>query len=311
MNQRRIRIAVGLFLVFTLGLMAGAAGYVLYRKGLFEEQVAFTLVAESGQHLSTGMPVVFQGHELGSVRQVDLNRQGHVEAQIAIPADQRRWLRTSSTFTVENPLLGNARVLVATEDMDAPLLPKGTRVRTRLQDDINQLIEEAQPIVQDLQRIASNLRKVSGEAADPDGDFRQTMAHLERFSERLADEPALLTLLTDNPATPRHLNELLARAETGTGEAEAALAELRRTIARARTRLLGDRGTVTRVNALLDDIQGKLEVLDPAVREAAASTEGLEQMRNEVRITIEDTRALLQRIEAVLGEEPSTEIPLP
>lgn len=311
MNQRRIRIAVGLFLVITLGLMASAAGYVLYRKGLFEEQVAFTLVAESGQHLSPGMPVVFQGHKLGSVQQVDLNRQGHVEARFAIPADQHRWLRTSSTFTVEKPLLGNARILVATQDMDAPLLPKGARVRTRLEDDINRLIEEAQPVVQDLQRIVAHLREISGEVADPDSDFRQTMAHLERFSGRLADEPALLTLLTDDPATPRHLNELLARAEAGTGEAEATLAELRRTIAHARSRLLGKGGTVSRVDTLLDDIQGKLEVLDPAVREAAGSTQGLEQMRDELRITIEDTRALLQRIEAVLGEEPATEVPLP
>ncbi|KPV39973.1 hypothetical protein AN478_07225 [Thiohalorhabdus denitrificans] len=311
MNQRGIRIAVGLFLVITLGVMVGAAGYVLYRKGLFEEEVAFTLVAESGQHLSQGMPVVFQGHELGSVQQVDLKRQGHVEARIAIPADQHRWLRTSSTFTVENPLLGNARILVATPDMDAPLLPKDARVRTRLQDDFNQLIEEAQTVVQDLQRIGAHLREITGKVADPEGDFSQTMAHLERFSGRLADEPALLTLLTDNPATPRHFNEVLARAEAGTGEAEATIAELRQTIARTRTRLLSKGGTVSRVDALLEDLQGKLKVLDPAVHEAAASTQGLEEMRDELRITIEDTRAILRRVEAVLGEEPSTEVPLP
>ncbi|MFP4616522.1 MAG: MlaD family protein [Thiohalorhabdus sp.] len=311
MNQRRIRIAVGLFLVVTLGLMVGAAGYVLYRKGLFEEEVAFTLVAESGQHLSQGMPVVFQGHELGSVQEVDLKRQGHVEARIAIPADQRRWLRTSSTFTVENPLLGNARIRVATPDMDAPLLPKDARVQTRLQDDFNQLIEEAQTVVQDLQRIGAHLREITGEVADPEGDFRQTMVHLERFSGRLADEPALLTLLTDNPATPRHFNEVLARAEAGTGEAEATIAELRQTIARTRTRLLRKGGTVSRVDALLEDLQGKLKVLDPAVHEAAASTQGLEEMRDELRITIEDTRAILRQVEAVLGEDPSTEVPLP
>jgi phospholipid/cholesterol/gamma-HCH transport system substrate-binding protein len=310
-NQRRIRIAVGLFLVVTLGLMVTAAGYVLYRKGLFEERVAFTLVAESGQHLSTGMPVMFQGLQLGTVQRVDLNRQGQVEAAISIPEDRHRWVRTSSTFTVEKPLLGGARVVVATEDMDAPLLPEGARPRTTVQDDINRLIQRAQPVVQDLQAIVTHIRELSDEAADPEGDFRQTLAHLERFSGRLADEPALLTLLTDDPATARHLNQLLARAQAGTGEAEATLAELRRTIARARTRLLGDAGTVTRVDALLDDVQGKLAVLDPAVREAAASTEGLERMRDELQITIEDTRSILKRIEAIVGDEAPGEVPLP
>ena len=311
MNQRRIRIAVGLFLVVTLGLMVTAAGYVLYRKGLFEEQVAFTLVAESGQHLSAGMPVMFQGLQLGTVQRVDLNRQGQVEAAISIPEDRHRWVRTSSTFTVEKPLLGGARVVVATDDMDAPLLPEGARPRTTVQDDINRLIQRAQPVVQDLQAIVTHIRELSDQAADPEGDFRQTLAHLERFSGRLADEPALLTLLTDDPATARHLNQLLARAESGTGEAEATLAELRRTIARARTRLLGDAGTVTRVDALLDDVQGKLAVLDPAVREAAASTEGLERMRDELQITIEDTRSILKRIEAIVGDEAPGEVPLP
>ncbi|HKJ70315.1 MAG TPA: MlaD family protein [Gammaproteobacteria bacterium] len=311
MNQRRIRIAVGLFLVTTLGLMTAAAGYVLYRKGLFEEHVAFTLVADSGQHLSAGMPVKFQGLQLGSVEAVSLNNRGQVEARVVIPADQHRWVRTSSTFTVEKPLLGGARIVVATDDMDAPVLPEGARAPTRVQDDINRLIEKAQPVVQNLQGIVDHISRLSQAAADPEGNFRQTLAHLERFSDRLASEPALLTLLTDDPATARHLNRLLARAEAGTGEAEATLAELRRTIARARGRLLGDDGTVTRVDALLDDVHGKLAVLDPAVRRAADSTEGLEGMRDELQITIEDTRSILKRIESLVGEDSPKRVPLP
>ena len=311
MNQRRLRIAVGLFLVVTFGLLAAAASYTLYRKGLFEEKVAFTLVAESGQHLSAGMPVVFQGLQLGTVQQVGINPRGQVEAAVTIPEDEHRWVRTSSTFTVEKPLLGGARIVVSTDDMDAPLLPEGARPHTTVQDDINRLIQNAQPVVQDLQAIVTHIRELSGEAAKPEGDFRQTLAHLERFSGRLADEPALLTLLTDDPATARHLNALLARAESGTGEAEATLAELRRTIARARGRLLGDEGTVTRVDALLEDVQGKLAVLDPAVREAAASTEGLERIRDELQITIEDTRSILNRIESIVGDQPPGQVPLP
>lgn len=311
MNQRRIRIAVGLFLVVTMGLMVTAAGYVLYRKGLFEEQVTLTLISESGKDLTIGMPVVFQGHKLGAVQDLTLNPQGHVETRFSIPTDQHKWLRTSSTFTIENPILGNARIIVATDDMDAPRLPEGAKPHARHRDDINQLIEKAQPVVQDLQKIVTHLTELSGRASDPEGDFRQTLAHLERFSARLADEPALLTLLTNDPATPRHLNDLLARAESGTGEAEATLAELRRTLARARSRLLGEDSTVSRVNVLLDDIQAKLEVLDPAVREAAASTEGMEQIRDELQITIEDTRSLLKRINAIVGEEAPGEVPLP
>ncbi|MFB6260396.1 MAG: hypothetical protein ABEJ96_07595, partial [Thiohalorhabdaceae bacterium] len=181
----------------------------------------------------------------------------------------------------------------------------------RHRDDINQLIEKAQPVVQDLQKIVTHLTELSERASDPEGDFRRTLAHLERFSARLAEEPALLTLLTNDPATPQHLNDLLARAESGTGEAEATLAELRRTIARARSRLLGEDSTTSRVNRLLGDIRTKLEVLDPAVREAAASAEGMEQIRDELQITIEDTRSILKRINAIIGEEASGEVPLP
>ena len=311
MNQRRIRIAVGLFLVIALGLLVAAAGYVLHRKGLFEEKVAFTLVAESGEHLSAGVPVVFQGHQLGAIQRVRLNRAGHVEAHFTVPADQHRWLRTSSTFTVEKPLLGGARIVVSTDKMDAPRLPEGAKPRARFQDDINRLIEKAQPVVRDLQKIVRHITDLSGRAADPEGDFRQTLAHLERFSQRLAEEPALLTLLTNDAATPRHLNDLLARAEAGTGEAEAVLSELRQTIARARTRLLGESGTVAKVDLLLEDVRGKLEALDPAVQEAAASSEGLEQMRDELQITIEDTRSILNRLEGIMGEEAPGEVPLP
>lgn len=297
MNQRRIRIAVGAFLVVTVGLLLTAAGYALYRKGLFEDRAHYTLVAESGQHLSPGMPVVFQSLKLGVVERLDLNPRGQVEARISIPADQRRWVRESSTFTVEKPLLGGARIVVATEDMDAPLLPEGARPRTQVRDDINRLIQRTQPVVEDLQRIVDHVSQLTGKAADPEGDIQQTLSHLERFSGRLAEEPALLTLLTDNPETARNL--------------DATLGELHRTVARARTQLLGEDGTAARVDALLDDVQAKLATLDPAVREVAASTQGMEELRDELQITIEDTRSILDRLESIVGEQPPGQVPLP
>jgi phospholipid/cholesterol/gamma-HCH transport system substrate-binding protein len=311
MNQRHLRIAVGLFVSITLLLLVAATGFVLHRKGLFSEEFHFTLVADSGQHLSAGMPVLFQGLKVGSVDSLRLTPAGRVEADVSVPEDERRWLRRSTTFTVEKPLLGGARVVVATPDMSAPLLAEGSRTRARIQDDINQLIQKAQPVVRDLQEIVDHLNAVSARVADPEGDLQQSLGHFERFSGRLADEPALLTLLTDDPGTADHVTALLKRAESGTGEAEALLAELRRTVARARGRLLADGGTVDRVDALLDDVKAKLEVLDPAVREAARSTDGLEQLRDELQITIEDTRGILDRIESVLGDNGPGEVRLP
>lgn len=304
MTHNAMRIATGAFVAAALAVMAFGIGYVLHRKGVFEEQFRFTLVAESGRNLSVGTPVTFEGFRLGTVTRLRLDEAGRVLASVAVPADQSRWLRRSSHFTLEKPLIGSPAISVATDSLQAPPLAEGARVTMGSQNDINQLIQQARPVVAELQSIVSSVDTLTTDAARPEGDLRQFVAHLETVTDRWARQEALLTTFTGDPATPDRLRRILEHTGAGTASAERLLRQLRR-------RTLDEGGTLDRVHELLAEIHGQLRTLRPAVEQAAAAGGELKPLQEELQVTLEDTRALLERVRRFLGEESPDEVPLP
>jgi phospholipid/cholesterol/gamma-HCH transport system substrate-binding protein len=304
MTHNAMRIATGAFVAAALAIMVFGIGYILHRKGVFEEQFRFTLVAESGRNLSVGTPVTFEGFRLGAVTELRLDEQGRVLAAVSVPEDQRRWLRRSSRFTLEKPLIGSPAITVATDSLEAPLLAKGARVSMGSQNDINQLIQQARPVVAELQSIVSSLDTLTTDAARPEGDLRQFVAHLEQVTARWARQEALLTTFTGDPDSPDRLRRILENTGAGTRSAERMLRELR-------TRTLDEGGTLDRVEGLLEELDGQLRTLRPAVEEAAAAGAELKPLQEELQVTLEDTRALLERVRRFLGEDAPKEVPLP
>jgi phospholipid/cholesterol/gamma-HCH transport system substrate-binding protein len=154
-------IKVGLFIVCTAIIICLALLYLAQEKGFFTRHDTFTLASRSGDGFTEGMPVEFSGFTIGKVQKLELNNKGIVLIKIKIPQKHVKWIRKDSTFTLYRSLIGTARVVVTTDNLNSEPLPEGKIPEVQTVNDINDSIEKVQPLLDKITQIAENLERVS------------------------------------------------------------------------------------------------------------------------------------------------------
>ena len=152
---------VGLFIICTAIVIFLALLYLAREKGFFATVHTFTLSSKSGEGFTEGMPVVFSGFNIGKVHALELNDKGIVLIKIRIPQRHVKWIRTDSTFILYRPLIGAARIVVTTDNLNSKPLPENKIPEVGIVNDINDTIEKVQPLIEKIIPIAENLERLS------------------------------------------------------------------------------------------------------------------------------------------------------
>lgn len=152
---------VGLFIICTAIVIFLALLYLAREKGFFATVHTFTLSSKSGEGFTEGMPVVFSGFNIGKVHALELNDKGIVLIKIRIPQRHVKWIRTDSTFILYRPLIGAARIVVTTDNLNSQPLPENKIPEVGIVNDINDTIEKVQPLIEKIIPIAENLERLS------------------------------------------------------------------------------------------------------------------------------------------------------
>lgn len=281
-------------LVLTIFLISGAAMYLLYARGVFESTQQLVLVAEDAEGVSVGMDLSFAGFPIGRVRNLELGPDGKARIVIDVPRKNAHWLRTSSVFTLVRGLVGGTNIRAYSGVLSDPPLPDGA-VREVLRGDatadIPRLVTAARELMESLQQLAS-----------PNGALGESLAQLQRTTERLNGPGGGLGLLLGGDEQARRFRATLARTDS-------LIARIDGLTANADAQLFGARGTVPQANeslaqvrGLLVDARGSLTRLNAVLLEAQAvganarvATQDLGTLRAEVE-------ANLRKVENLLGE---------
>jgi phospholipid/cholesterol/gamma-HCH transport system substrate-binding protein len=154
-------IKVGLFIVCTAIIICLALLYLAKEKGFFAINYTFTLSSRSGDGFAEGMPVEFSGFTIGKVQKLELNNKGIVLIKIKIPQSHVKWIRTDSIFTLYRPLIGTARIVVTTNNLNSAPLPDDKVPEVQMVNHINDSIEKVQPLLEKITQIAENLERLT------------------------------------------------------------------------------------------------------------------------------------------------------
>ena len=277
-------IKVGLFIVCTTIIICLALLYLAREKGLFEIVYTFTLSSKSGDGFTEGMPVVFSGFDIGKVHALELNDKGIVLIKIKIPQRHVKWIRTDSTFIIYRPLIGAARIVVTTNNLNSKPMPKDKIPEVETVNDINDAIEKIQPLLEKITQIAENLERLSSKIDAMAGKTDEQVFGKE------GTLPQVNRILKDVNGKLEKLNE----------------------------QALGKEGTLPQVNKILRDVAGKLEKLNTTVdninKISTETSEGMKDFRT-LRSNIDDTVKALddvsKEIDAIISKKKEPEIKVP
>lgn len=302
--SKKVEVKVGLFVVITSVLIIASVLYLAYSKGFFTREYIYTLSSKSGEDLTEGMPVLFSGYKIGRVETLELNDQGILLIKIRIPEQHSKWIRSDSTFSLYKPLIGSSRLIIATENLNSPALSPKTIPEIVMVNDINETIKKVQPTLAKLDKVVTNIERITANLADPQGNVNKILSHSEKLTGNLAKKDTLIEMATGTPESAQSVNESLKK--------------IRDILAKTDDQVYGNDGALPLVRKILKDIIVKLEKINTALdnvvkisADASDSTKDLKLLRTEIDTTVNSIDKLVSDINKILPSKKEPEIKLP
>jgi phospholipid/cholesterol/gamma-HCH transport system substrate-binding protein len=287
---KKVELKVGIFVAVTTLLIITSVIYIAYSKGFFSKEYAFTISSKSGEELAEGMPVYFSGFKIGRIEKLELSDQGMVLAKIRIPDQHVKWIKTSSIFSINKPLIGSSKLIVTTPNLDSPpLSPKDIPEIVRI-DNIDETIKKVQPTLEKVDKVVANI---------------------ERITANLAKKDSIVEMVVGDAESARSIRESIKRTQD-------ILTKVNAILAKTDDQVYGNDGVLLLIRKILKDFILKLEKINLTVdninkmsSNAADSTKDLKLLRAEIDSTVNSIGNLVNEIDKKLPFKKEPEIKLP
>jgi phospholipid/cholesterol/gamma-HCH transport system substrate-binding protein len=282
-----VEFKAALLLLFTLALIGGFLGYVLYARGVFEETQRLVLVAEDIEGAVVGMDLTFSGFPVGRVQRIELADDGKARIVIEVPRKDARWLRTSTVFTMERGLVGDTRLRAYTGVLDDPPLPDGA-VRPVLRGDAS---AEIPRLIATTRALLENLERMSG----ADSSLNTSISNVQTVTERMKGRYGALAGALGSEENAKKVIAAIDRTNALLASVGAVSAKLDRLLAKTDARVFGTAGVV-------DETQKAIAQLDAALRDARESLKKADAVLAEAQAIGANARAATTDLAALRAE---------
>ena len=296
-----LELKARLLLLFTVLLIAAAALYLLYARGVFEATQTLVLTTDDSEGVVVGMDMTFSGFPIGRVRRVELAATGNVRIVIDVARDDARWLRTSSVFTLVRGVVGGTNIRAFTGVLADPPLPDGAE-RSVLRGDATAEIPRVIAAAKD---VLENLNAMMAQ----DAALRTMLANLQAMTGKLNGPQGALGVLFGNEVDARKLtaaldrtNTLLARMDTLAGRIDGLAVKTDTQVFGPEGVMKEARATVLQLNTLLGETRNSLSKVDAVLAEAQAVGANVRTATTDLGALRGDVEANLRKIEGLINE---------
>ena len=314
---KNLGVKVGMLIAFTITVTAVFVLYVLFARGTFEATQRLTLLADNAEGVSLGMDLTFSGFPIGRVRRIALREDGKVRIDIDVPRSEAHWLRASSVFTLEQPLVGGTKIRAYTANLDDATLADGAE-RPVLRGDT---AAEIPRLVATLRAVLENIDQMT----ESGSSLQESLKNTRSVTERMAGKYGVLGGLTGGEDNAKKVIAAIDRANALLASLGGVSQKLDGVLAKTDQRVFGQGGVVdetqkavTQANAILADVRESLKKVDGILADAQATagnakaaTTDLGALRSEVDASLRKVGSLIEEINRKWPFERDTKIKLP
>ncbi len=301
--MNNMHFKVGLFAAASLLLAGAFMVYLLHARGFFEDTFHLQLAAASADGVAPGVPVVFSGIEIGRVTSLGLNDAGGIVIHAEFLERNAKWLKENSTFTLDKPIVGGAKIRVDSPDLAAAALPDDSTMLLLTSD----ISKEIPVLVERVKAILANVEHMTRK----DGEIDATLANLKTMTARMTGEYGVLEGLLGSPEKARQVTDSLENLRALT-------ARLDDLAAKTDQWLYAQDGTAEKVQLMLSDAQSSLKKMDALMANAVEisadvkeGTQDIASLRAEIDDAVRKANALVNEINKKwpFAREPEVTLP--
>jgi phospholipid/cholesterol/gamma-HCH transport system substrate-binding protein len=314
---KNLGVKVGMLLAFTILVAVTFVVYVLFARGTFEQTQRLYLIADNAEGVRVGMDLTFAGFAIGTVRRIRLREDGKVRISVRVQQEEAKWLRTSSVFTLEVPLVGSARLRAFSGNLkDPPLDDRAERpvLRGDTADEIPRLVASVRQVLENIDQLT-----------DQSSALQESLKNARAVSERMAGKYGMLGAVMGGEDNAKKIIASIDRANALIASLDGVTLKLDRVLAQADTRVFGEGGVVDETqravlhaNVILGQVGESLKQVDGILANAQAAsgnvksaTTDLGALRAEVEASLRRITSLVEEINRKWPFERDTKIKLP
>ena len=314
---KTLGVKVGMLLAVAVMVAVALVVYVLYARGTFEQFQRLTLVADNAEGVSAGMDLTFAGFPIGRVRRLSLSDDGKARIHVRVPVSEVRWLRTTTIFTLEVPVVGGAKIRAFTANLQDPPLPDQAE-RPVLRGDAN---AEIPLMVATLRSVLENIDRMT----ETGSSLQESLKNARTVTERMAGKYGVLGGVLGGEDNAKKVIASIDRANALLASLGGVSLKLDSVLAKTDQRVLGSGGlvdetqkAVKEASAILGEVRSSLKRVDGILADAQAvagnakaATTDLAALRSEVEASLRKVAALIDEINRKWPFERDTKIKLP
>jgi phospholipid/cholesterol/gamma-HCH transport system substrate-binding protein len=315
--MNKLHFKVGLFTAASLLLAGIFIVYLLHARGFFEDTFHLQLAAASADGVAPGVPVVFSGIEIGRVTTLGLNDSGGIIIRTEFLERNAKWLKENSTFTLDKPLVGGAKIRVESPDLDAPALPDNSTMLLLTSD----VSKEIPVLVERVKAILDNVEHLTRK----DGEINAALANVQTVTARMAGEYGMLESLLGSPEKARAVTDSLDKTRALITKLDSLALKMDGMAGKADQWLFAQDGvaeqtreSLAQVRLMLNDAQSSLKKADALMSNAVdisadvkGGTQDIATLRAEIDDAVRKASALVNELNKKWPFKRDPEVKLP
>ena len=314
---RNLGVRVGMLIAATILVAGGFLLYVLFARGVFEQTQRVILIADNAEGVRVGMDLTFSGFPIGTVRRITLRDDGKVRISVRVPVTEAKWLRQSSVFVLDVPLVGSAKLRAYSSNLKDPPLEHRAE-RTVLRGDAN---AEIPRMIATLRQVLENVDQIT----DTGSSLQESLKSARAVTERMAGKYGVLGGVLGGDDNARKVIASIDRANALLASLNGVALKMDTVLSKADQRVLGPGGVVdetqkavAQANAILGEVRASLKRVDGILNDAQAvagnakaATTDLAALRAEVEASLRKVASLIDEINRKWPFERDTKLKLP
>lgn len=315
--MNKLHFKVGLFAAASLLLAGAFLVYLLHARGFFEGTFHLQLAAASADGVAPGVPIVFSGIEIGRVTTLGLNEEGGIIIRAEFMERNAKWLRESSTFTLDKPIVGGAKIRVESPDLEAPALPDDATVLLLTSD----ISKELPALVERVKAVLDNVEYLTRK----DGEINATLANVKTVTGRMTGEYGMLESILGSPEKARAVTDSLDKTRALIGKLDGLVVKVDGMAGKTDQWLFAPDGvaeqtreSLAQVRLMLNDAQSSLKKADALMTNAVEisadvkeGTQDIATLRAEIDDAVSKANALVNKINKMWPFARDPEVKLP
>ena len=314
---RSLGVKVGILIAVTVMVIGGFIVYVLFARGVFEATQRMYLITDNAEGVSVGTDLTFSGFAIGRVRRITLRDDGKVRISVQVPISEAKWLRESSVFVIEVPLVGAAKLRAFSANLQDPPLPDSAE-RAVLRGDTQQEIPR---MVATLRTVLENIDQMT----DSGSSLQESLKSARTVTERMAGKYGVLGGMMGGEDQAKKVLASIDRANALLVSLGGVSQKLDGVLAKTDQRVFGQGGVVdetqkavVQANAILGEVRESLRKVDGILADAQAvgtnakaATTDLAVLRAEVEASLRKVTSLIEEVNRKWPFERDTKVKLP